>query len=1043
MALSLADKLAFNAAKEAQAAADKSALDAWLNAIKRPTSENRQYYREQTRLIDDRLRDEKVQIDSADWGQNISVRSSDFSQVVAYGENRLGGLVSFLTADEGETGQFLHVFITLVGHEIDRFTQVYLDGERVSFDDSLVDGDGRKDMRWAIGDWENFVFASTKSRGANDQEANEDLVSQSAALFPGLWTSAHRQRHHAGIYLILKYDVLRFPNGFPEIAIEFRGRNDIFDPRDSSTGYTNNAALCLASFLMSNRFGPGFSINDFDLDNLKEAANICDELIPKSGGGSVKRYMLNGSFSVNSSNDFKSVISQMQLTMGGPAVWSGGKWWLYPGKWRIPVVSLNEGDLRSERVTITAKPSKTLVFNAVKGSYRGPESLWEVTDYPAVKNSTYEDQDGEQLIKEVDYRFVTSPGACQRLSKIKLEKGRQWIQVEADWSMKAYKARAGDNVSLSLERFGWSSKVFEVLERTFVPGNENSAPVVSLFLQETAGGVYDWNDGEETTIDLAPNTNLPSPKNVRQPTNIVLSAGTEELDIRADGTAFSRLKVSWDASIDLFVLSGGWHEIQYKKTSDDVWRTAGFVSGTENTFYILDVLDLVQYDVRVRALNGLARSAWTEEVGFLVIGKEENPSTVTNFTASFSSAGIRFNWDDIPDLDLDIYEIREFEGANPSWANGTPIYRARGNSFLYVLKAAGEYTFFIRAKDRSRNYSFDSASVKVQIASPGTVQNLSGTAIFNTVKLVWQEPATTTFPIAKYRIYKNSVFIGDAFATIKTLQEEYAGDVTYQVSAVDAYGNEGDKKQVMVNITLPPTFKLLSDVILLPSALDSVTNAAIENDDLVAPVLTEQTYSQHFTENGWTTPQEQIDAGYPIFIQPANTVESVSTWIYDFGETIDSCRIVLQYLAEWAAGSGDVTIDIGYSLDGISWTEEDTTSTVGENFRYVKIEITVAGDDDTSVARISNVRLRLEVTTTTDSGVVYADAGDGSGTLVTFNFPVLDVIDGSQSVSSLVSSAYFPTVVLSGNELRVFLWNTSGARVSGNVRWSADVVVSV
>jgi hypothetical protein len=33
---------------------------------------------------------------------------------------------------------------------------------------------------------------------------------------------------------------------------------------------------------------------------------------------------------------------------------------------------------------------------------------------------------------------------------------------------------------------------------------------IDLVLRETASGVFDWSSGEETAIDLAPNTMLPN-----------------------------------------------------------------------------------------------------------------------------------------------------------------------------------------------------------------------------------------------------------------------------------------------------------------------------------------------------------------------------------------------------------------------------------------------------------------------------------------------------------------------------------------------------
>ena len=112
----------------------------------------------------------------------------------------------------------------------------------------------------------------------------------------------------------------------------------------------------------------------------------------------------------------------------------------------------------------------------------------------------------------MDLPFTVSSAAAQRLAKIELERARQQIVVQLQCKLGAYRMQPGDTVQLTIPRYGWAEKVFEVADLTLrqdVGRGDVPLLVVELTLKETAAGVYDWNDGEETTVDLAPDTSLP------------------------------------------------------------------------------------------------------------------------------------------------------------------------------------------------------------------------------------------------------------------------------------------------------------------------------------------------------------------------------------------------------------------------------------------------------------------------------------------------------------------------------------------------------
>ena len=743
-------------------------------------------------------------------GNDITIAQSDAPRQIVYGTMRFGGIYSFLQMNLGASGEFFHIVVTVAGHKIHSIDKLILDDIEVDF------GGGTyfTDPRWGLANtvWDDKVFMSV-SDGDVDQPANADLVAQSNILFPGKWTDLHRQRGCAHAYLILVYDSLLFPNGPPKIDFEGRGKADIYDFRTLTTvPYTNNAVLLIADYLRDPLLGYGYQLTEFDTDQIAEAADIADEDVPLVGGGTEKRYTINGVF--DSSDD--SILEQMVTAIAGDVVYSGGKWRIYPAKWRPPTIVLTADDLRSG-VRISTHIGRRDAFNAIKGTYISPERVWQITDFPGVQNSTYQLEDGATIWEDVTFPCTTSSATCQRLAKIQLERSRQGILVEADWSFAAYQVQTGDTVVLRLPHFGWTSKAFEVRE-VRLSANPTSGQiefVVSLILREAGTGIYDWNLGEETTVDVAPNTDLPDPSHVIEPSGLLLTSGTSELYLRADGTVFTRLRVAWTSPADPFVNPNGHFELQYKRTIDAMWLQATTVPGSTTLAYILDVQDDQFYDVRIRSVNGLGNtSPWTTSLGHFVEGKTQNPSDVSGFTAMVEGYNIVLSWTAIPDLDRLHYEIREGD----TWAGGTKIYEANATRFRWSPQVVGPYRFMLRAVDTSGNLStFAAVATTAVNAAPGPVVDtqLAGPSVVFT----WAPIPATPFAIAEYEIRAGDAFEWSTLQdTSKTTTYQtvvtWAGTRRFWFAARDIAGNVGAYVSEDVVISAPGVIQnLLAEVI--------------------------------------------------------------------------------------------------------------------------------------------------------------------------------------------------------------------------------------
>lgn len=590
-------------------------------------------------------------------GRSVMVRQAIYPRQLIYGQIRTSGPMSFID-ETGTDNEYLNFLVTLAAHECEEITTVYFNSEALT-----LDGSGN------VTSPSKYVGHARviKHLGASTQVADADLVAESPR-----WTSAHRGRSVCYLYVRLKWDAEKFSTGWPNVSALVKGKK-VYDSRTSTTAYSANWALCLADYLTDARLGLGTNLADIDDTALQVAANICDESVTLNPSGTEARYTCNGQ--IGSDSTPGDVIDQLVMSAAGFCGYIGGKWVIHAGAYRTPTIALDEDDIRAS-LSVQTKVSRAENFNAVKGVFMSPDNDWQPADYPAITNATYQaEDDGVRIYRDVEWTFVTSNATAQRLAKITLERVRQSITVDMPCKLTAMQVQAGDNVMLSIARFGWTNKVFEVVSAKFIVSQESGGQSLGydLSLRETASAVWDWNDGEETTIDPAPNTNLPDPRVVAAPTSLLLESGTDEIFEQADGTVIPRIKATWAMPADTFVQSGGFIRIEFKRTSETDFIPWGMVRGDVVEDYVTNVESGVEYSVRVRAENTLrSASSWVSDT--ITVGQKTSaPGVVTGITLSGANSApfigtaisvsigdwcSNISWTEPADKDISHYEVK-------------------------------------------------------------------------------------------------------------------------------------------------------------------------------------------------------------------------------------------------------------------------------------------------------------------------------------------------------------------------------------------------
>lgn len=421
-------------------------------------------------------------------------------------------------------------------------------------------------------------------------------------------------------------------------------------------------------------------------------------------------------------------------SMAGRAIYTGGAWNIKPGAFVTPTVSLNESNMVSGFRT-TTRLSRRDRFNAVKGIYVAPFNAAQPSDYPTVTNAQLVANDnGVEILREIDLPFTQRGGAAQRIAKIELQRSRQEISVTGDFTLHAMQLRAGDTMLLSNERFGWVNKQFEVTDWRLGLRTDagTPTPVVTMSLRETAAEVFDFNPNEETFIDPAPNTNLPSPFNISPPGR---PSVTETLFVARDGGGVKvRVDLSAAPSDDQFVRQ---YQFRYQLGDGEFTLLPITSDPTATVFDIEPGL----YTFEVRAINTLGvRSRFTGAQNIQIVGLSAPPVAITNLSVQGVSSLAVLRWDRHPDLDVRVGGRIEFRHSpvlsGATWPQSVTIGLAVAGDVTETILPLKSGTYLVRA--------FDSSGIQGPVSNVATIGAVF--VPFTNIDTIQEDPA---FPGAK------------------------------------------------------------------------------------------------------------------------------------------------------------------------------------------------------------------------------------------------------------------------------------------------------
>lgn len=604
---------------------------------------------------------------------------------IIYGTVRVGG-VRVYDASTGNNNEYLHRILAFAGHRIDSYQEIYLNDELLTLDGS---GNVTSPAKY------NGYVTIKQYLGLTNQQADTDLINETSALTEGVWTSSHRLRNIAYLYIRLKYNADVFPNGIPSFSATIKGKL-VYDPDTATTAWSDNPALCLRDYFTS-AYGLSQPTSRISDTHVSAAKAICNQTVDGE-----KRYTCNGVFTTGLTP--KQIISDLTTSMGGLVWYSGGYWKMKAAAWTTPTITLNESDLRSS-VSISTRFSRRDNFNTVKGKFRGPESNWQEADYPSVTDPAFISADNDlENVVDLTLPFTSSSKTAQRVAKIFLFRNREQITLSASWGLKAFQVEVGDIVNISLSRYGWTNKPFEVTSWSFglTDGLDLQA---QMTLREISEEVFEDVPG---AVFESNNTNLPSAFYV--PTvGVALSSTLEVINENATNVVYINV-TSMDPSAVERV------EVQFKKSSESTWSAVG--TGDLGLYKVIN-LEEIAYDFRARAYSFLGvRGDWETYNNYVPTGSSAVPSNVADFAAQLNGSSVNLSWSPISDADLSFYRIRHtVDETGAAWGDAVTYVDKVSRPGTSITVPAKPGTYMIKAYDKTGHNSNSWASVVVPAAS--------------------------------------------------------------------------------------------------------------------------------------------------------------------------------------------------------------------------------------------------------------------------------------------------------------------------------------
>ena len=607
-----------------------------------------------------------------DEGLRVNTRSTTEPIKVVYGRGRIGGNDIYFK-EAGADNKDFWVVQTLCEGPIDSVEEAYLG--------NLTDADYEAQyLSWWL----------KEGTGSQVVEPNLNAISSE-------WTDPL----HYTAYIIWKLtwdqDVYQ---GLPKRQSLVKGRL-LYDPRDDTTAWSDNAVLAVWDWLTNGRYGMGINAGKLDVDSFNAAASYCE----------AKGWTIN--MVISRADRKQSVLNKILALFRGTLQWYDGKLYLRYADLAYESVVMTIEDKHiardsSGKALITmSQPSKLQKADGLNVLYTEPLKEYTVDGMII----------GDALGKVDDYQLLACNNRAQAayLGYYMLERQKLDRTITIPTRDDCIKLEPHDLVALESTALSLSEPYMRVVSSSI-----RQDGVIDLTLQYEDEALY--NDQYDIDLENIYSVTLPDPTD--EPpgvTNVTMTEEVYSYRMRSESRfliTFTAPNYVWFSHVEVWQSFDNANWIFLFNVVDDF--QVGPLEEGQKYYIKLKV-------VSIRGTKQTDNNAWVESK--LATGQSSaRPPSLTYLHYVLSrNNGLSLFSQKIYDDDIEVYEFR----LGTSWSGGVFLASLRSPNLVFNMVKPGVHTIFCNTLGTNGLYGANPVSVQVTLPDPPDDYTVITTRSFN------------------------------------------------------------------------------------------------------------------------------------------------------------------------------------------------------------------------------------------------------------------------------------------------------------------------
>lgn len=478
-----------------------------------------------------------------------------------------------------------------------------------------------------------------------------------------------------------------------------------------------------------------------------------------------------------------------------------------------------------------------------------------------------------------------------------------------------------------------------------------------------------------------------------------------------------RLRLTWNNNPEIDIKG---YEV---RTADTGWGTAAnrIFSGSTNTCSTLaeDAAHSTTYYIRAFDYGNNFSATSTSVTYTAPLPQKPTNLSYVYGTSSNTHSTVTFSWEPPSQINFNIKEYRVTIN-KPNLAQEVVI--TASNKYISNADWIGNATITIESLDISGNVS-SPATLTVPKYAPSPIVSFNADVVDNNVLLRWVLPNKTSLPISHILIKRGPSWetadkiIGEKSGTFTSIFELAGGNYIYWLAVVDTDNRESTPTPISLTVSQPPDFVFNAEYISTLQATMSNVGHITNSTSLLMLINNSETWAQHFSNRSWNTPQDQINASYPIYSQP-DTTPAYYQEVFNYGQLLSSSSITVSFTGSAVSGTPSVYTEIETSVNGTTWTSPQKLDAVfATNFQYIRVTINALANTTADLYKLDKLVVRLDNKQISDSGTISCLSSDSLGTIVNFNKEFIDIqsINLTPAGTTPLTAVYdFKDAIISG-----------------------------